>query len=378
LYIIAHLLAPAPLPPPRRKTQDPILQSNESASQSNDNPPDPKPRPKPRPDRISVDNLVADDPVIIKPKEETETRKIERVSSASLRNPLARYGVKVLPDNVVKERADRLARQAYMEQSLDLENSFDEPPKKSAAPPPPISSKSETQNRLTKTESSSSIDRQKSKNDGVFKAKPAPPPPSLSKSDIPGKGSVRSIQTLNKRLTVQPKKQDTMEEYDSDNLEENLEFFEPGSEEITFKFNASKVAKMSTKSKSSSLSSEGSDEKVVPTQKLKLIKPDKTTTNVFSGLSGVTQDSSDDIFDDDSELSARNASMNRWQNSVSLHEIDDLASNNATRVSSTNKKAASGKPAGKVGRSSSEDYGIELFYQLLCSLTYTHVESTSD
>jgi hypothetical protein len=400
LYIIALPLASAPLPPPRKKPQE-ASKTETPASPSTTSRPEPKPRPKPRPDRISVDNLIANEPAIIKPQAEVESTKqsiSQPTLSIQLRNPLARYGVKVLPDNVVKERTDRLAKQASLESVItpDSDNRVKETPKKTVTPAPHIS-KPNAALGIHKSSNGSDITNRKEDSDSssssVPKSKPPPPPPNLSKSDYTGKGSVRSIQNLNEKLGLKSSKvQEDVTEYDSDNLEENIEFFElPSSSKpkITSSGESNRLMNMKASTKSNSVSKRkpGNEPKSAPissqassemeqgsTPKPKpnlIIKTGEKSPKVkaFSSLSGVTLDSSEDrmdevdveVFTEEREKSSKQ--LNRWQNSVSLHEIDSLASNNATNTKTVRSRASSAKP-GKFRKSSSEDYGRAIYFSL--------------
>ncbi|XP_021947558.1 serine-rich adhesin for platelets isoform X2 [Folsomia candida] len=222
---------PAPLPPPRKTREVPL---QEGITEQ----PQPKPRPKPRLDRKSSDSpaillpdLVSKPSLTSSDNDEEESGNLppqaQPVHANQLRNPLSRYGVKVLPDQVLKERADRLAKAASttFSDNEDRSESKYEPSshskeggsggsvasrnKKTSAPPPPTNSSTTIKPPLPPSSKNSAFQLRKRDSD------------SSSPSE-----STKIVKDESKPYKAIPKRQKSQDE-DSDNLEENLELFEP-------------------------------------------------------------------------------------------------------------------------------------------------------
>jgi len=232
--------------------------------------PVPKPRPKPRP--LSVGRLISENPPIIKMKEPgrykqnvskpkasttaqrpEESKSLEPIAarpSTQLRNPLSQAGVKVIPDNVIKERAARMAAIRASSNHDELDDD--------CVPPESSENKGKRLSSQTKVRA----------------------PPSLSKSEYTGKESVRSLQDLNEKMNLAKEKRKKSMEYDSDNLDMDIELFEPKKDD----------------------------------------KEEERKSSLYSNNSQLSSASSGET--DQNEL--RNvgpAAMHRWNNSASLNQI---------------------------------------------------------
>ncbi|ODM98178.1 hypothetical protein Ocin01_08513 [Orchesella cincta] len=322
------------------------------------------PKPKPRSDRVSVESMISKTSTIIKPQTrsdfntrqstessddsvESETTRVPTTLSGQLRNPLAKYGVKVLPDNVLKEREDRLLRYDAQAQSTDgLEGA---PNQANNSHKVPIraskSSSSDTTENFSDTGSVTSFSNlpiKKLGNSGL----PSKPAPTLSKSDYTSQGSVRSIKQL---ASVSSKSVETGNDdesrYDSDNLEENLDFFEPSNDDDS----------SLTKSVSSQRAAPIGKENVVTvkptkrdeTPKLRVCSSvsayediEKESSSASPGTaseSGFTRTSSQREFK--KATTAEDASkLNRWQNMVSLNEIEKTKEAGSSNMSPSRSK----------------------------------------
>lgn len=255
------------------KVSEKTMQTQPPQEQS----PQPMPKPRPRTDRKSVQTIVSANPNIIKPHVASRPEMTTRQStdsnpdtfqedesagrapsppvtkSVQLRNPLSMYGVKVLPDNVLKERAERLKQRGSSSESvpssaatspIDAHASTafeDAPPHKSVyakgasslTRPPPSHW---TSGNLLESGSNSSFGSTNTGNLAKSEFPSSKPQPKLSKSDYTGHGSVRSLNQLTaQNATGKTSGNDhygDKEGYESDDLEENLDFFEPAQETI--------------------------------------------------------------------------------------------------------------------------------------------------
>ncbi|CAL8110449.1 unnamed protein product [Orchesella dallaii] len=305
----------------------------------------PKPKPKPRADRISVESMISQTPGIIKPLTRSGTRQSTESSedslesetgkhptlSGQLRNPLAKYGVKVLPDNVVKERENRLRYDAPLHSSDALEGAQNQPISHKVPIRASKSSSSDTTENFSDSGSVTSFSTHSIK-------KPPPglsskPVPTLSKSDYTNPGSIRSIKQLAASASSKSVDADNDDEkhYDSDNLEENLDMFEPANDDDS----------SLKKSVSSQRAVQKGKENMVA---VKLPRRDETTkpprvSSSVSAYEDLEKESSSDSPGASSESAftrtasqrefkkakqAEDASkLNRWQNMVSLNQIEN-------------------------------------------------------
>lgn len=388
--------------------ENPVAAASEQPQRQNF----PMPKPKPRPDRKSLESISSQTAHVIEPQtnrastssvlaemkssQSTDSnpgRKLKSdtnltaeeeqqpVLSGQLRNPLAKYGVKVLPDNVLKERAERLKK---ADSSADSDLTFPQPAPPSNNAKTASSSQQEFSNaqrnprkipvQKASTSSTPSMDEFSdtgsitnfTKNHNVstgsigrsgIASKPAP---ALSKSDYTSQGSVRSIKQLTSAVaSISPAESanysddGSREGYDSDNLEENLDFFEPARQ--SRRNNIGKVGRESSLTKSASASfpqrttttrGSASNQTSIGRQNEKeMLKSAGSKPRVFSSVSACDDDHdegrnlikspgtvSESGFAESSsrrgqdgkkeEEDESNAKLNRWQNMVSLNEIE--------------------------------------------------------
>jgi hypothetical protein len=296
-------LVPAPLPPPRTKAREDSLE--EITTQQ------PQPKPRPRPDRKSTDNN--SDP-IIEARVKVETQP-PPAYAPQLRNPLSKFGVKVLPDNVIKEREERLAASKA---SADLEESktaSQQPatPKKAAAPPPPVP-----------------------------KIKPPIPPSSKNSAfNLQKKDSNSSTQSDSDAM----KPRDDLKKFmnrksatasvdeDSDDLEENLELFEPTKNVQNVKLKA-KAPPIPVSKK---LQAEPVKPRLISSSVSDFQDFEKKSNTQLSPETdkGFARTNSDRLKKEDI---AEDGNLNKWQNLESLDKISDSSDASKRTTNNLSKK----------------------------------------
>lgn len=412
-----------------------------SAQQQKQNYPMPKPRP--RPDRKSVESIISQTTHVIKPQTSRPTstpssryttnkskssqstssnpdsslendnnmsttntdiameQQQQPIFSGQLRNPLAKYGVKVLPDNVLKERADRLKKTESSADSIQASITTTDTTTSPSAQnsnassyvddhahknPIPAASKSSSDD-FSDTGSITSLTKNHKISTGSIgrSGLASKPLPTLSKSDYTSQGSVRSIKQLTSAVASMSSAESanynddhvgssSKDGYESDNLEENLDFFEPANQRsrgnIRNAMGGERRAQQSSLTKAVS-----SPQRIITTsptseqttnrqnEKSEVVKTSGNKPRVFSSVSvyenndqneskspGVVSESGfgrkstqreqmkgKSLATEDEDASAR---LNRWQNMVSLNEIENGngGGGNMSEVSSANRK----------------------------------------
>lgn len=400
----------------------------------------PKPKPRPRPDRKSVESIISQTTHVIKPQTSSRppsshyaTNKSKSSQSTSsnpdsslendnnssttnteiameqqqqpifsgqLRNPLAKYGVKVLPDNVLKERADRLKKTEFSADSIQASttttttDTTTSPYAQSNASsyvddhahknPIQAASKSSSDD-FSDTGSITSLTKNHKISTGSIgrSGLASKPVPTLSKSDYTSQGSVRSIKQLTSAVASMSSAESanynddhvgsssSKDGYESDNLEENLDLFEPAyqrsRENIGNAVGGERRAHQSSLTKAVSspqrtITTTSSTYRETSNRQNEKSEVVKTSTGnkprVFSSVSMYedndmqneskspgavsesgfgrksTQMKGKNLATEDEDPSAK---LNRWQNMVSLNEIEN-GGGNMSAVSSANRK----------------------------------------
>lgn len=323
-----------PMPVPRRRAAPPTPDATKppeksSSDRREQNPsPDshfkkhPMPKPRTRADRKSGEPDTKPSPHIpsnpsSSPENSTNTscaaeHQLEPISVSQARNPLAKYGVKVFPDSVLKERAERLkSKQESLESTAHSGGST-------------ASHKALSRSSKSSTDEFSdtgSIPKSHKSPSGSL-GKSSKPVPGLSKSDYASQGSVRSIKQL-ASLSSTDEEIVRKTGYESDDLEENLDFFEPAGETPLIQVSSQKRQFPAT------------NPVYKPAINMQVLKPRTLSTqSTYEDDFGRLEVKSPGVLSESGKGNSKeedDSKLNRWQNMVSLNEIASPG-----KVSSTN------------------------------------------